>query len=206
MTEDEMAGWHHWLDGHEFEHAPGVGNGQGSVACCSPWGRKESDTIEWLNWTDVIQASPVIMHLRFLFRQLRFFPQGSLPESTMKSRIVVVIFVTLFDESTSSHANMEEDIKAKKKIYWKKRDKLDNIIWIAESSHLWSQDFPWSFWLHKPICSLFGLGWFRMGFYDRVLTFFLTSTDNSYYQLCLSCLTSYMSHITLNSLTVIYYA
>ena len=41
MTEDEMVGWHHWLDGHEFEKAPGVGDGQGSLACCSPWGRKE---------------------------------------------------------------------------------------------------------------------------------------------------------------------
>ena len=55
--EDEVAGWHHWLDGHEFEQAPRVGNGQGSLARCSPWGHKESDTIEWLNWTDVIQPS-----------------------------------------------------------------------------------------------------------------------------------------------------
>ena len=45
-TKDEMAGWHHWLDGHEFEQAPGVGDGQGSLVCCSPWGRKESDTTE----------------------------------------------------------------------------------------------------------------------------------------------------------------
>ena len=49
ITEDEMVGWHHWLDGHEFEQAPGVGDGQGSLACCSPWGLKESDMIEWLN-------------------------------------------------------------------------------------------------------------------------------------------------------------
>ena len=49
MTEDEMVGWHHWLDGHEFEQAPGVGDGQGSLACCSPWGHKESDRTEWLN-------------------------------------------------------------------------------------------------------------------------------------------------------------
>ena len=47
--EDEMVGWHHWLDGHEFEQAPEVGDGQGSLACCSPWGRKESDTSEQLN-------------------------------------------------------------------------------------------------------------------------------------------------------------
>ena len=51
MTEDKMVGWHHRLDGHEFEHAPGVGDGQGDLACCSPWGCKESDTTEWLSWT-----------------------------------------------------------------------------------------------------------------------------------------------------------
>ena len=50
--EDEMVGGHHWLDGHEFEQAPGVGDGQGSLACCNLWGRKESDTTEQLNWAD----------------------------------------------------------------------------------------------------------------------------------------------------------
>ena len=49
-TEDEMVGWHYWLDGHEFEQAPGVGDEQGSLACCSPWGLKESETTEQLNW------------------------------------------------------------------------------------------------------------------------------------------------------------
>ena len=47
-----MAGWHHWLNGHEFEQAPGVADGQGSLLCCSPWGHKELDMTEWLNWTD----------------------------------------------------------------------------------------------------------------------------------------------------------
>ena len=51
-TEDEMVGWHHWLKGHEFEWTPGVADRQGSLACCSSWGRKESDMTEWLNWTD----------------------------------------------------------------------------------------------------------------------------------------------------------
>ena len=51
-TEDEMIEWHHWLDGREFEQAPGVGDGQGSLACCSPRGCKESDTAEQLNWTE----------------------------------------------------------------------------------------------------------------------------------------------------------
>ena len=49
MTEDEMDGWHHWLDEHEFEQAPGVGGGQGSLASCSPWGCKNLDMTEKLN-------------------------------------------------------------------------------------------------------------------------------------------------------------
>ena len=51
-TGDEMVGWHHLLNGHEFEQAPGVDEGQGSLACCSPWGCKELDTTERLNWTE----------------------------------------------------------------------------------------------------------------------------------------------------------
>ena len=51
-TEDEMAGWHHQLDGHEFKQTLGVGDGQRSLECCSPWGHKESDTTERLNWTE----------------------------------------------------------------------------------------------------------------------------------------------------------
>ena len=52
-TEDEMAGWHHRLDGHGFGWTPGVDDGQGGLACCDSWGRKESDTTEWLNWTEL---------------------------------------------------------------------------------------------------------------------------------------------------------
>ena len=53
MAEDEMAGWHHWLDGRESEWTPGVGAGQGGLACCNLWGRKESDTTERMNWTEL---------------------------------------------------------------------------------------------------------------------------------------------------------
>ena len=53
ITEDEMVGWHHWLDGHEFEQAPGIGDGQGGLVCYSPRGRRESNTTEQLNWTEV---------------------------------------------------------------------------------------------------------------------------------------------------------
>ena len=53
MTEDEMAGWHHWLDGRESEWTLGVGDGQGGLACCDSWGHKELDTTEWPNLTEL---------------------------------------------------------------------------------------------------------------------------------------------------------
>ena len=54
MTEDEMAGWHHWLDCRESEWTQAGGDGQGGLACCDTWGRKESDTTERLNWTELM--------------------------------------------------------------------------------------------------------------------------------------------------------
>ena len=59
-TENEMAGWHHWFDGRESEWTPGVGDGQGGLACCSSWGCKESDTTERLNWTEPWTAVPAL--------------------------------------------------------------------------------------------------------------------------------------------------
>ena len=57
MTEDAMVGWHQWFNGHEFEQALGIGDGQGSLACCSPWGHKELVRTEWLNWTELKESS-----------------------------------------------------------------------------------------------------------------------------------------------------
>ena len=57
MTEDEMVGWHHWLDGYGFGWTLGVGDGQGGLACCGSWGCKESDTTEQLNWTELIMLN-----------------------------------------------------------------------------------------------------------------------------------------------------
>ena len=62
-TEDEMVGWHHQLNRHEFGWTPGVGDGQGSLACCSSWGCKESDTTELLNWTDGSSIFSVLRNL-----------------------------------------------------------------------------------------------------------------------------------------------
>ena len=63
--QDEMVGWHHRLNGHEFELTPRVGDGLGGLACCSPWGCKELDTTEWLNWTELIllrwQPTPLFL-------------------------------------------------------------------------------------------------------------------------------------------------
>ena len=60
-TEDEMVGWHHQLNRHEFEQALGVGDGQGSLACYSPWGHKESDTTERLNSTFVLKSKKILL-------------------------------------------------------------------------------------------------------------------------------------------------
>ena len=56
-----MDGWHHRLDRHEFELVPGIGDEQGSLACCSPWGHKESDTTERLNWTELIEIESILV-------------------------------------------------------------------------------------------------------------------------------------------------
>ena len=67
MTEDEMAGWHHWLHGRGSEWTPGVGDGQGGLACCSSWGRKEPDMTERLNWTELMLYLCYIYSFPFLY-------------------------------------------------------------------------------------------------------------------------------------------
>ena len=84
-TEDEMVGWHHQLDGHEFEWTLGVGDGQGGLLCCSPWGRKESGMTEQLNWTEyqfwmvsLVPASTQLHWPRVLQSQHTWKHQGML--------------------------------------------------------------------------------------------------------------------------------
>ena len=67
-TEDEITGWHHWLDGHKFEWTLGVGDGQGGLACCDSWSRKESDTTERLNWTELMNLG----YYLFFYKVLRY--------------------------------------------------------------------------------------------------------------------------------------
>ena len=72
-TEGEMAGWHHRLDGHEFEWTPGVGDGQGGLACCGSWGHIELNMTEWLNWTDesLKRNSSYLLNQRTIWRKIR---------------------------------------------------------------------------------------------------------------------------------------
>ena len=65
MTEYEMFGWYHLLDGHLFKQAPGVGDGQGSLACCSPWGHKELDTSNWTTESNHLPGSDVLEKIVF---------------------------------------------------------------------------------------------------------------------------------------------
>ena len=67
MTEDEMVGWHYRHNGHGFGWTPGVGDRQGGLACCSSWGHKESDTTEWLNWTENIYFIVIGLWIAYSF-------------------------------------------------------------------------------------------------------------------------------------------
>ena len=88
MTEDKMVGWHHQLNGHEFEQAPGVGDGQGSLACCSPWGHKELGTTERLNWTD----PKIPLDVNNLSDPYFKLPSDSLRANIFLSKLIVILF------------------------------------------------------------------------------------------------------------------
>ena len=84
MTEDEMVGWHHQFNGHEFELTLGVGDGQGGLVCCSPWGCKESDTTERLNGAELaFPGGPVVKTPPANAGEHRFSPwSGKIPHTT----------------------------------------------------------------------------------------------------------------------------
>ena len=76
MTEDEMVGWHQWLNGLESEWTLGVGDGQGGLLCCNSWGRKESDTTEWLNWTESEMEKRILPNQGNIPHWLASLPSG----------------------------------------------------------------------------------------------------------------------------------
>jgi len=113
MTEDEMAGWHHRLNGHEFEWAAGDSDRQGGLACCSPWGHKESDTTEQLTWTELITPSGKASLTAYTPPQPLPLPPIALKSSSrFQNFSVIILYVCrLWFWSSVSHAqtNFTED-------------------------------------------------------------------------------------------------
>ena len=87
MTEDEMAGWDHWLDGRESEWTPGVGDGQGGLVCWDPWGCEESNMTEWLNWTELVCS--VTQLSLILHSSIDYSFPGSSAHGILQVRILV---------------------------------------------------------------------------------------------------------------------
>ena len=104
-TEDEMVGWHHQLNGHKLEQAPRVGDGQGGLACCSPWGCKELDMTERLNWTDVRNQYQMIFEkIPHIFKCSATFTKRDLGLSYWKP--LVSIFSELFAGQTLTQPHL----------------------------------------------------------------------------------------------------
>ena len=101
MTEDEMVGWHHRLDGHEFEQALGVGDGLGDLACYRPWGHKESDTTEQLNWT--VSLTGLSQWLVSLKSQWRWY-LGLLWPPSQRNSLLDTVFQSLATRVDEGHA------------------------------------------------------------------------------------------------------
>ena len=104
MTEDEMAGCHHWIDAHEFEWTLGDGDGQGSLACCDSWGRKESDTTEWLNWTEGFNKVCSFIKIRWRYAGLDDLEAGI--------KIAGRNINLRYADSTTLMAESEEELKS----------------------------------------------------------------------------------------------
>ena len=92
MTEDEMAGWHHRLDGREFAWTPGVGDGQGGLVCCDLWGRKELDMTERLNWTEPIPWLESHLHSLPLSFSSAWYLKRDDPDLRISQQCTAVLF------------------------------------------------------------------------------------------------------------------
>ena len=112
--EDEMAGWHHWLDGCESVWTPGVGDGQGGLVCCDSWGRKELDMSEWLNWTELRTLEKYLLNRRLCPLQMYWRPQY--PLALLLSLLNLLVYI-----------GMEFLLKILLNIYF--LDDLKNVVW-----------------------------------------------------------------------------
>ena len=101
MREDEMVGWHYQLNGHELEYTSGVGDGQGGLAYCSPWSCKESDTTEWLNWTDIGLKGLGYNNKMFTYMSFKLNLQNSLSILEISGWIQMLSYKFLLEFSSS---------------------------------------------------------------------------------------------------------
>ena len=129
MIEDEMFGWHHQHNGHGLGWTPGVGDGQGGLACCGSWGCKESDTTEWLNWTEPVERSVSFQMLtkeaalQLMWRRVQQrMKWNSWFFSEMLSLVRAVEMVNLFLLKSliiiNNLSQWERNAMGKKKLWW----------------------------------------------------------------------------------------
>ena len=98
-----MAGWHHWLNEHEFEETPGVGDGQGGLACCGSWGRKESDTTERLNWLTDKSKVLVTLSCLILCNAMDYSTPSSSIHGILPARILEWVAISFSRQDEKSH-------------------------------------------------------------------------------------------------------
>ena len=109
MTEDEMAGWYHWLDGHESEWTPGVGDGQGGLACRDSWGYKESDTTERLIWSDHFVLRVAFSYkTHFPFIYIYIYKISVFTKLIIKSHVGSAMLIMVFLKDTSFWLNINK--------------------------------------------------------------------------------------------------
>ena len=134
-TEDEMAGWHHWLNGHGFEYTLGVCDGQGGLACRDSWGRKESDTTQWLNWMfsrficDMYHYSILFCDWILFFMDLAHFVYLLIHLDCF--HLLVAVYNATVNLYTRFCVTMLTKIKLNKiKVYWSTGEKESWCVYI----------------------------------------------------------------------------
>ena len=143
-AEDEMAGWHHGLDGHESEWTPGVGDGRGGLACCDSWGHKESDTTERLNWTELnwTELNARMELYRHIARQLT-----TEPLRTYRNGGVEIRRETIKDgEWSGARDELVKRDSASAKETFQEGSCLRNSA-AQRRPQVWSEKFAWASWL-----------------------------------------------------------